>query len=160
MGLLSRHKKEKLKAEEYYKSIVRPYCPYFSKEIVFNSDGFHHLQFSSGSEREKQSQLHKFNLLPYVVEILKKSGTVQEYRKQWGKVGRKKTDGSEEMKEMEYWGFVAIVDNHIKTELPEKIKVILRRVGNGNIIFWSVMRDVRLNTNTRFNLATDEIAET
>ena len=159
MGILSRHKKEKLKAETYYKTIVKSFCPYFSKEVVFNSDGFNHLQFSSGSEREKRSQLLKFSLLPYVVDILKKSGTVQEYRKQWGKVGRKKINGSEDMKEMEYWGFISIVNNHSQTEVPERIKVILRRVGDGNIIFWSVMRDVKLNINARFNLATEEIAE-
>ncbi len=38
------------------------------------------------------------------------------------------------MKPTEYWAFVAIIgDNQIK------IRVVLRRAGNGSIIFWSVM---------------------
>ena len=38
------------------------------------------------------------------------------------------------MKEVEYWGCVAIVG-----EKPIRIRTILRRVGTGNITFWSVM---------------------
>ncbi len=38
------------------------------------------------------------------------------------------------MKEIEYWGLVAIVgDKKIK------VKTVLRRIGDGNITFWSVM---------------------
>jgi len=43
------------------------------------------------------------------------------------------------MKETEYWGFIAIVG---KARI--KIRVVLRRVGNGNITFWSVMPDHKL----------------
>lgn len=38
------------------------------------------------------------------------------------------------MKEVEYWGLVAIVG-----ETKIKVRTILRRVGYGNITFWSVM---------------------
>lgn len=38
------------------------------------------------------------------------------------------------MKEVEYWGFVAIIG-----EKKIKVRTVLRRVGNGNITFWSVM---------------------
>ena len=38
------------------------------------------------------------------------------------------------MKEVEYWGFVAIVGGK-----PIRIRVIVRRIGTGNITFWSVM---------------------
>ncbi len=40
------------------------------------------------------------------------------------------------MKQVEYWGFVAILG---KQEAPVKLRTILRRVGDGNITFWSVM---------------------
>ena len=36
------------------------------------------------------------------------------------------------MKSVEFWGLVAIIGRF-------KIRVVLRRVGDGNIIFWSVM---------------------
>ena len=40
---------------------------------------------------------------------------------------------------MEYWGLVAIVGPR-----PDKIRVILRRVGTGHITFWSVMRGSKI----------------
>ena len=43
-------------------------------------------------------------------------------------------DGSVQMKEVEYWGLVAIVSDH-----KMKVRTVLRKVGDGNIIFWSVM---------------------
>lgn len=39
------------------------------------------------------------------------------------------------MKMVIYWAFIAIVGENKKI----KIKTILRKVGDGNIIFWSVM---------------------
>jgi len=143
MGLLSRHKKEKAKAEEFYRKIGKATCPYFGVDIIFNSDGFHHLQFSAGSERKKEELLLKFTLLPFVEDIVKKSGTIQSYRKQWGVFGRK---AQGPMKQMEYWGLMAIMgDNKIG------IKVVLRKVGDGNITFWSVMP-----TEKKDKTATDE----
>lgn len=49
-----------------------------------------------------------------------------------GKKGAR--DGAVSMKEVEYWGFVAIIG-----EKKIKVRTVLRRVGNGNITFWSVM---------------------
>jgi hypothetical protein len=39
----------------------------------------------------------------------------------------------------EYWGFVAITGKSLI-----KVRVILRRIGDGNITFWSVMPDSNL----------------
>ncbi|OGF88636.1 hypothetical protein A3I94_03960 [Candidatus Giovannonibacteria bacterium RIFCSPLOWO2_02_FULL_43_54] len=108
-------------------------------EVVFNSDGFHHLQFSARRERDKQEQLLKFSLLPLAITVIKNSGTLQEHRKEFVAVGKKGKDGLSRTKEAEYWGFVAIVgENKIK------IRTILRRVGDGNVTFWSVMPDSKL----------------
>ena len=116
------------------------YCPYFGDQITLNSDGFHHLQFSNRHERTKDEQSLKFSLLPLAIGIIKKSGTVQEYRAglcQFGKAGK---DGFAKTKNVEYWGMEAIVgENKIK------VRTILRRVGNGKIIFWSVMPAMKLN---------------
>jgi hypothetical protein len=109
--------------------------PYFQTQIILNSDGFHHLQFSARRERNKREQLLKFNLLPLALEIIKKSGTIQEYRKLLTPIGKPSPrDGSVPMKEVEYWGLVAIVG-----EKRIKVRTVLRRVGDGNITFWSVM---------------------
>ncbi len=126
---------KKEKAHNLYTSQKTIYNPYFKTNITLNSDGFHHLQFSARRERNKKETLLKFSLLPLALEIIRKSGTVQEYRKSLDPIGKKNLkDGFTQMKEVEYWGMIAIIG--IKNV---KIKAILRRVGNGNITFWSVM---------------------
>lgn len=111
------------------------YNPYLQSQVIFNSDGFHHLQFSARRERNKKEQLLKFNLLPLAIHVIKKSGTLQKYRRGLTTIGKKTKDGFASAKTTEYWGFVAIVGG----ESQIKIRVVLRRIGDGNIIFWSVM---------------------
>ena len=126
---------KKEKARAVYNAQKSIYNPYFKTNVILNSDGFHHLQFSARRERNKREQLFKFSLLPYGLEIIKKSGTIQEYRKLLTPIGKKSPrDGSIPMKEVEYWGLVAIVG-------PKgvKMRTVLRKVGDGNITFWSVM---------------------
>lgn len=137
MGLLSRHKRVLAETALIYKSIGEVLCPFFGKTVVFNSDGFHHLQFSAERERGKPEQMLKFALLrKYAVDILKNSGTVQEYRKTMEAGERRRySKGERDMVQAEYWGFVAIMGEEEK----ERVKVIVRRVGTGNIHFWSIM---------------------
>jgi hypothetical protein len=120
------------------------YSSYLKSEVTFNSDGFHHLQFSARRERDKKEQLLKFSLLPLAIEIIKKSGTLQEYRKGLTAVGKKAKNGLALTKLTEYWGFVAIVGAH-----KIKVKVVLRRVGDGNVVFWSTMPCVKLRGGQR-----------
>ncbi len=157
MELLERYRREKEKAEAFYKSIGKVRCPYFGLDIVFNSDGFHHLQFSAERERSKQEQLLKFSLLPAVPHILRNAGTIQEYRHTMEPVGQRRfSDGAREMREIEYWGVIAIT----KGSKPIRVKIILRRVGNGNIVFWSVMSTVKLKDGDSYlHLASASIAE-
>lgn len=116
-------------------------CPYFNQDITLNSDGFHHLRFSDRRERSKEEQILKFSLIPIALRVIRKSGTLQEYRTGFIAIGKKSPrDGFRVMKPVEYWGFVAIFGD----EKPIKIRVVLRRVGDGNIILWSVMPAMRL----------------
>jgi len=136
-------KKEKAKA--LYSAQKPTYNPYLKCQVIFNSDGFHHLQFSARRERDKKEQLLKFSLLPLAIEIIKKAGTLQEYRK--GLIAYGKSHGLTRMKEAEYWGFIAIVGGQKNV----KIRTVLRRIGDGNVIFWSIMpfhklRDQKLYT--------------
>ena len=133
-----RFNKIKEKARTLYASTKPVWCPYFKATVILNSDGFHHLQFSARRERSKKEQFLKFRLLPKALEIINKAGTIQEYRKTLTPIGEKSArDGGVPMKEVEYWGLVAIIDGHKQV----KIRVILRRIGTGNITFWSVMPD-------------------
>ena len=119
-----------------YNSKKTIHNPYLNTDVVLNSDGFHHLQFSARRERNKQEQLLKFSLLPLAFNVIKKSGTLQEYRKILAPIGKPcKSDGLRLTKTVEYWGFIAIVGD----KKPIKIRTIIRRIGDGNVIFWSVM---------------------
>ncbi len=136
----------KQKAEAIYNRQDSIPCPYFSVPVVLNADGFHHLQFSARRERNKREQLLKFRLLPLALQVIRKSGTVQDYRKTMAPIGKKsKQNGFVPMKEIEYWGFVAIVGELT----PVRIRVIIRRVGTGNIIFWSVMPHTKIKNGTQ-----------
>jgi len=143
------------KAERLYKSHPQIYNPYLECEVVLNSDGFHHLQFTARSERDKKAQLLKFSLLPLAFEVIKKSGTLQEYRKGLMIVNKRGIrDGLSLTKFVDYWGFAAIVG---QTQI--KIKVVLKRVGDGKVIFWSVMPYSKLRNNSRQKLYVDGIEE-
>jgi len=125
----------KEKARAIYAAKREVYCPYFKTNVILNSDGFHHLQFSARRERDKKEQLFKFNLLPLGLELIRISATIQEYRKLLTPIGKKSPrDGSVPMKNVEYWGLVAIIG-----EKKIKVRTVLRRIGDGNITFWSVM---------------------
>jgi len=142
------------RARDIYYSQKSVCNPYFQSEVIFNADGFHHLRFSARRERNKCEQLLKLSLLPLAIVVIKKSGTLQEYRKFLIAVGKKSKDGLAPMKMAEYWGFVAIVgQNQIK------IRVVLRRVGDGNIIFWSVMPYSKLQRDRSQKLFTDNIED-
>lgn len=130
----------KKKAKRLYDSKRTIHNPYLDCEVVLNSDGFHHLQFSARTERSKKEQLLKFRLLPLALETIRHAGTLQEYRKILQPIGRASAHGGTVMKQVEYWGFVAILG---KQEAPMKLRTILRRVGDGNVIFWSVMPDTK-----------------
>jgi hypothetical protein len=130
----------KEKAKRLYDSKRTIHNPYLDCEVVLNSDGFHHLQFSVRTERSKKEQLLKFRLLPLALETIRRAGTLQEYRRTLQPVGRASAHRGTVMKQVEYWGFVAILGKH---EAPVKLRTILRRVGDGNVIFWSVMPDTK-----------------
>lgn len=135
-----RNAKLKDRAKKIFEENPLVFCPYFGDRITLNSEGFHHLQFSNRHERTKDEQNLKFSLLPLAIAIIKKSGTIQEYRAGLCEFGKKGKDGFVKTKNVEYWGMEAIIgDNKIK------IRTILRRVGDGKIIFWSVMPIIKLN---------------
>ncbi|OGZ03018.1 MAG: hypothetical protein A2390_00955 [Candidatus Liptonbacteria bacterium RIFOXYB1_FULL_36_10] len=141
MSLDEHYKNLKEKTEKIFRNTPQVFCPYFNEYITLNSDGFHHLQFSSRRERNKEEQSLKFSLLPLALIVLKKSGTIQEYRKILQLSGSKSNrDGLTLMKQVQYWGFVAIIGDN-----PIKIRVIVRRVGDGKKVFWSVMPALKLS---------------
>jgi hypothetical protein len=118
---------QKQKAKELYHSQNTIFNPYFNQDVALNAKGFHHLQNSGGRLRSLKEQLFKFRFLELAFEVIKSSSTIQEYREE---------DIKEAgiIKRVQYWGMMAIVG-----EKRFQIKAVIRKVGDGEIHFWSVM---------------------
>jgi len=109
------------------------YCNAVQDYVVFNMKGFTHLRFKTdNTPRNPKDAMYKLGLLPLVRAVIRSAEKAEDYERRVAPVGgpRKKV-----LKEMEYWGIVAVVGKqHVK------IKVVLRRIGTGPIHFWSVMK--------------------
>jgi hypothetical protein len=103
------------RAKELFEDNPTIRCPYFNADVVLNADGLHHLRYSDRHERSKPEQMLKFRLLPLALEVVRRAGTVQEYRRIWQPVGQPKADGIREAKDVEYWGLVAIIGPRDRT---------------------------------------------
>jgi hypothetical protein len=130
--LLSRRREE-------YKKYSSVYCPCLKGDIVFTSDGFNHLRFHvDGTPRNPNEQMYKLGLVPLVIPVIKNAKQIEEYRKLLAPAGRKKKN-NKNLKEIQYWSVVAKVGKQ-KTS----VRVILRKVGEGKIHFWSVMKSRKI----------------
>lgn len=145
---LDNFNKIKNATEVHYKKIGSIFCPALKSDIAFNSDGFHHLRYDgSRSERSKKVQQNKFTCLNSAIEILKKSTTIQEYRRSICPVGKPNSKGFRKTKTVEWFGFFAI----ISFAKCIRINIVVRRIGeeSGKYHFWSVMPYWTLSNNNR-----------
>lgn len=114
------------KRRKWYKKIGKVYCPVLKADVFFTSKGFHHLIYPSGKMRPIKEQMYKLGLLPLVIPVIKNAKKIYKYKKSFIKnLG----------KETEFWILRETVGRQ-KT----LTKVILRKVGTGNITFFSVMK--------------------
>ena len=111
-------------------------CPYFKSNVSLTSDGFNHLLHKPNRQpRNINEQRLKLRLLKPALHVIRNAGTVQEYRttlEKWGEPGR---DGFSKTKQVEYRAFHDIIGK----ESMILIRVIVRRIGDGKLHFWSVM---------------------
>ncbi len=121
-------------ANEYFMNLKAIQCPALELEVHFNSRGFNHIIYKKGNiERPRFEQIPRFQILAMAVKIISKTTTFQEFEEiqkeliSWNK-GRKTL----KTKTISYWGLIAIIEN-------KKIKVILRKIGNGHLHFWSII---------------------
>jgi hypothetical protein len=128
----------KAQTKALYESTKPIRCPYFNGEVNFNSDGFHHLQYnSSGAERSKKAQIRRYKTFPLAPYVVKRARTVQQHRKYSGPIGRPKGDGFRVVKTIEDWCFVALLPSTPGKDI--ELKVVVRKIGDGPLHFWSVM---------------------
>jgi len=134
MQNLEEYEREKESARPYYGKIGSVFSPALNTNIHFNSEGFNHIIYrNKREERDKSSQILRFKLLPLVFELVQLSTTHQEYEEIMQEiVAEKYGKCTKENKLVIYWGVIAIIKRR-------KIKVVLRKIGNGQVMFWSVI---------------------
>ena len=126
--------------------------------MYFNRLGFQHIIHKKGRHiREISAQVNRFKLLPLAVKLIELTTTYQEYEADSVKLEVKRYSVDVyRNKHVTYWGIIAIIDD-------KKVKVILRKVGQGNIHFWSVIpnwttskkRDGKYSTSMKGNPVED-----
>ncbi|MHB8904272.1 MAG: hypothetical protein ACYC40_04195 [Patescibacteria group bacterium] len=124
----------KREAEIFYNNITSVYCPYFKKNIIFNSKGFKHVMMKSWDQpRLISEQYLRFKFLKLVPKTLKLTHTLQEVREEKA-VGMVKSCGERKLraKMTRYYGFIAIINN-------VRIKIVIKHINNGELFFWSVI---------------------
>ena len=112
----------------WYKTVEKVYCPILNQYVVFNSKGFYHLRYDShGKRREISEQKYKIGLLPLVIPVIQLATSIADYKKeQYSKpLG----------KYYEIWELKEIVGRQ-----KALVSVVLRRIGDGNITFFSVWK--------------------
>ncbi len=121
-------------ALSFYNRVGKVFSPALNQEIRFPSEAFNHIIFKgSRSEREKPSQILRFKLLPLAIKLIKISTTYQEYEESLKEfVIKSHKQRVKKTQVVKYWGIIAIIDGR-------KIKAIIRKVGDGNLHFWSVV---------------------
>lgn len=128
----------RLKAKEFYKKIGRVMCPALGEYISFNNVGFNHIMRKDGVMRSMTEQVRRFELLPYVEDIIKdpraKKANI-EYREEPMKVlvNRKGVMVLQESVAY-FWTFNKTVNGW-------DIQVVTRKLNKGNKHFFSVIGD-------------------
>ncbi len=114
----------KTEKKKYYDSIKEIYSEALGVQVHFNAKGFNHITFKNPRNlRSIPEQIYRLKIFDTAVKLLKLANTYQEYEE---------IENVDTKKITYYWGIIAIIDNL-------KLKVILRRIGNGQTHFWSVI---------------------
>lgn len=122
----------------FYDSLGKVYCPYFSEEVYFSSDGFRHLLYKGSlyghfKLRKKSQRMLRLKLFKLAPRLLRITTTVQEYHqeKQFVLVTYNQREENI-LKSIQYWGFIAIISD-------QKVKVVVKQIGEGQKQFWSII---------------------
>lgn len=120
--------------QSLYAATKPVHSPALNGTVTFTAEGFNHILFKgSRSKREQPSQIMRFKLFPRAVRLIEYANTFQEFEETSKEFevrnGKKRVLKS---KPIRYWGIIAIFEGR-------KIKVILRKIGDGQLHFWSIV---------------------
>lgn len=111
----------------WYKKIEKVFCPILNKWVIFNAKGFRHLRYDgSGVLRSQEQQIYRMHLFEFLIGVIEALDSVVQYKKQYSKY---------EGRDVEYWSIKQVVGDR------KEVVVILRRIGTGNITFYSIWRN-------------------
>jgi hypothetical protein len=133
----------RLKGETFYEAIDSINCPYLKSKVHFNASGLEHLKFKGrGRARPQQDQYMRLKLLHLAPEVLKMSHTLQGIweTKKFERIRvHSRTDTL--MRNITYYEFIAVIEK-------VRVKVIVKRIENGEPIFWSIIPHWGVDKNT------------
>ena len=134
-------KKVKKEAKEFYSQLDKVRCPYLDTEVNFNSEGFEHLLTKSWNRgRSRGEQYMRLRLLPKIVEIIKKSHTLQEYDERNIFIRQKVHSRWEKhLKNIKYYVFISLL-----IEKGIRFKIIIKHIEGGQPYFWSIYPSWRI----------------
>ena len=126
---------QKTKAKKLYERYQEIFCPYLNEYVLLNSKGFDHIRMKRwNAPRGHNEQLVRFRLLYFVPEILRKSSTLQGFRRE--RVSERiKIQGEWKTKttNVYFYEFIAVIRGY-------RIRIIIKKVAAGQQpYFWSVI---------------------
>jgi len=105
----------------WYKTLKKCFCGALGKDIIFNSKGFYHLLYDGkGHGRTNKERLDRLEVLIFVPTLLKEIINISEYN----------------YSGIYYWKLQGYAGSEC---IP--VTIILRKIGNGEIIFYSVWKN-------------------
>lgn len=117
-----------------YEKIASIHCPILKEKVIFNAKGFHHLLYeSNGKARSINERIYKLTLMPLAKAVIQNATSIDEERNVKIRVSRKKKTL---LKDGKTFSLVASVGR----KNPVQVRVILLRIGNGNLTFRSIMK--------------------
>jgi hypothetical protein len=124
------YEKQKEKAKELFTRTKPAQSPALGQDVHFTTEGFNHIIFRRANlERERPSQIMRFKLLSRAIRLIAYANTFQEFEEVAHSFPMKMSKRHEVRTKMVlYWGIIAIFESR-------KIKVILRKIGNGQLHF-------------------------
>jgi hypothetical protein len=124
------HKKLLENSKRRYESIGRVYSPILNSYVYFTSEGYHHLIYKGNrKKRNVNEQCYKLELFGLVIPVLKNCEEIMKWRFS-GEAGTGQ--------DIQHYALV-----HPAGKKPVPIRVIIKRTGDGQFNFHSVMKHTK-----------------
>lgn len=125
----------KTSTRETYNAVGDVICPILKEKVIFNSIGWRHLIYKpDGTARKVRGVIYKLTLFPLAIPTIKNAVGISDERDVTVKYGRGK---NAKKKKGKTYALVAKVGR----KNPVNVRVVLLKIGSGDYIFYSIMKD-------------------